>query len=120
MLHGDCYHRAGNSLAPYRQALDAHLAGRGLLGYLDHPQSASYGYGWTDLDEQVAVHAEWLDHLARFRLWRPNLVQALDFTQAKAATMLRLDEAGRIMARHGQESGLPPLAATWRGACHVL
>ncbi len=119
MLHGDCYHRAGRDLIVYRQALDAHRAARGILGYLDHPLSATYQYGWTDGTEQVAVHQEWLTHLAGFHLWRPDLRQSLDFTKRKARTMLRVED-GRLACRSPQDPGLPPMAASWRGVLHVL
>lgn len=118
MLHGDCVHRGGG-LGVYRQALAAHVAARGVLGYLDHPQSASYQYGWHDVGEQVAVHAEWLGHLAGFRLWRPDLRQALDFTRRKSRAGLRV-ESGRLVLDDPLGGEGPALAASWRGGLHAL
>lgn len=119
MLHGDCYHRAGGSLEVYRQAFAAHHAARGILGYLDHPQSASYAYGWTDLTEQVAVHAEWLSYLKPFNLWRPNLNRALDFSVRKARSTVRIGEDGALLVRVADGPDLPPMAISWHGEIHA-
>jgi hypothetical protein len=119
MLHGDCYHRAGNSLGVYRQSLHAHRTARGVLGYLDHPQSATYQYGWDHVGEQVSVHQEWLTHLGGFHLWRPDLRGALDFALRKARATLAV-EGGRLVCPSPLVPHLPPMAASWRGELHVL
>lgn len=119
MLHGDCVHWGGG-LEIYRQALEAALAGRGLLGYLDHPQSATYQYGWTDVDEQVAVHGQWLEILAGHHLWRPDLSRAMDFTLRRSRVGLRLEGNAIAAADPIGSGGGPPLAAWWGGGPHAL
>lgn len=118
MLHGDCIHHAGRGLEVYRRALESALAGRGLLGYLDHPQSATYQYGWTDIEEQVTTHQEWLDILARHHLWRPDPRRALDFTLRRSRSALRTD-GGRVVLDAPPAGDGPPLAVSWRGGLHA-
>lgn len=87
MLHGDCYHQAGNSIQTYVDAWKSALSTKTFFGFLDHPFSA-YQYGWHTEDERLGVHEEFLQELARTpNVWRASLVDTLEFlvkrTQSK-------------------------------------
>src|SRR5690606_27172436 len=53
MLHGDCLLEAGDPLAIYKMAFDQALETRSLFGYLDHPFSERYQYGWVDEESRA-------------------------------------------------------------------
>ena len=58
MLHGDCYHQANNSISVYRDAFNLQYAVGGIFGYLDHPFSERYTYGWLNSNERNSAHIE--------------------------------------------------------------
>ena len=56
MLHGDCFHRYGNSVQPYIENFQRCRQAGSFFGYLDHPFSAAYQYGWDNETERLAAH----------------------------------------------------------------
>lgn len=119
MLHGDCYHRYGNSVAPYCQSFSQHLEAGSLFGYLDHPFSATYQYGWHSEAERLAAHAELIGFIqARDRIWYPNLAQCLDFVRKRSQIQVGVDAAGQLRVgcdRPSLPAHLPSVAVGWRG-----
>ncbi|MEP2944619.1 MAG: polysaccharide deacetylase family protein [Lentilitoribacter sp.] len=55
MLHGDCLLEGGQPLSSYYHAVDLAFSSHTLFGYLDHPFSQRYQYGWQD--EQIRANA---------------------------------------------------------------
>ena len=116
MLHGDCYHRYGNKVLVYRQSFDEHCKARAIFGYLDHPTSPSYSYGWASESERISAHAEFLDYvLSRNGLWRCNLNECLDFVRARDTVMVWLDEDERLMVKYLFADNSPAPAILWKG-----
>lgn len=120
MLHGDCYHANDARLTVYKEAFLAHQRARAVFGWLDHPLSSSYQYGWLSHDEQLAAHADWLDFLEPFNLWRVNLSTCLRYAVARSRVNIGMDETGRLWRELPAADGLPPFAATLRGDMHAL
>ena len=56
MLHGDCYRRYGGSVQPYQESFRFSRRAGSFFGYLDHPFSAAYQYGWQDEPERLQAH----------------------------------------------------------------
>jgi len=121
MLHGDCYHRYGNSVAPFCESFSHHWQAGSLFGYLDHPFSATYQYGWDSEAERLAAHAALLKFIqSHDGLWFPNLVQGLEFVRKRSLVRLRVDGANHLQI-HWQSTtvplqAVPPLQVRWRGA----
>lgn len=63
MLHGDCMLETGDPIAIYRRAVENATAASAIFGYLDHPFSERYSYGWLSEEQRLARHADFLDHL---------------------------------------------------------
>jgi hypothetical protein len=81
MLHGECMLAEGDALAVFKQAFDQAFETNTLFGYLDHPFSPRYTYGWPDEPTRVAAHRAFLDYLST-RASKPlflNEEAALDF-----------------------------------------
>jgi hypothetical protein len=124
MLHGDCYARYGGSIGPYAESFDNHVRGRSIFGFLDHPFSPRYQYGWADEPSRLAAHAQLLAHLGRQdRLWRPNLAAALRFLARRNAVNLSIDGGARlawqVAADARASNGAPRLEARWKGESYV-
>jgi hypothetical protein len=93
MLHGDCLLSDGDPLAVSKQAFDLAMASKTLFGYLDHPFSARYQYGWSDESSRIAAHRELVGHI-RSVAKKPLFLsedRALDFISRKAAARLVQD-----------------------------
>ncbi len=116
MLHGDCHARYGNSMDVYCASFDQHAAARAIFGYLDHPFSQRYQYGWCDEPARVAAHRQLIDHIRRHGdVWWASIVQVLDFLKRRDATSLAVDGDGRLSIEAPVEAATPPLAVRWKG-----
>ena len=92
MLHGDCYHNAGNSIEVYKQSFKNHYNTNTFFGFLDHPFS-DYKYGWNDEEERLSVHKEFLEYIQSFdKIWFANLIEAMNFFMVKSNTKIWLEE----------------------------
>ncbi|MFM0191654.1 polysaccharide deacetylase [Paraburkholderia strydomiana] len=95
MLHGDCMLADRDPLAVFKQAFDLAYETRTLFGYLDHPFSPRYQYGWIDEASRIAAH----EHLIAYIRGRTRhavfmtAVGALDFLQLKSRVQV-IEEVG--------------------------
>lgn len=120
MLHGDCYHMNGAGLSVYKEAFHAHRRARAVFGWLDHPLSSSYQYGWVDLAEQKKAHTDWLNFLEPYNVWRASLSACLNFAVARSRVRLGVDDTGRIVTDAPSFEGMPPFAVGYKGTLHGL
>jgi hypothetical protein len=94
MLHGDCLLKDGDPLAVYKKAYDQAKLSKTFFGYLDHPFSPRYQYGWISEEERIQSHVDFIDYI---RNTSENVIflnqnDALDFLGAKAS--IRIEELG--------------------------
>lgn len=85
MLHGDCFHRYGNVVQPYMESFQQYRAAGAFFGYLDHPFSSEYQYGWMDEAERLGAHEALIRLIRRqegIEWW--NLRQCFDFLLQRA------------------------------------
>jgi hypothetical protein len=118
MLHGDCLLSDGDPLAVSKQAFDLAMASKTLFGYLDHPFSARYQYGWSDESSRIAAHRELVGHI-RSVANKPLFLsedRALDFISRKAAARL-VQDGDRFCLEEDNvdEAADLDLAAEYRG-----
>jgi hypothetical protein len=116
MLHGDCMLTKGDPLGIYKNAYDTAYETQALFGYLDHPFSARYQYGWDDERQRIEAHHELIEHI-RKRARNPLFLdenQALDFLRERAA--IRLDqEAESFICNDARETSGLNFGARYRG-----
>lgn len=62
MLHGDSY-AAQKGIDTHVEAFKLQYAARGFFGYLDHPFSSRYQYGWESRAQRLAAHRELAERL---------------------------------------------------------
>ncbi|RQP65327.1 polysaccharide deacetylase [Burkholderia ubonensis] len=121
MLHGDCMLREGDPLVTFKQAFDLAFETRTLFGYLDHPFSERYQYGWPTEALRIDAHEQLIAYISS-RAGKPLFINedaALDFLLAKSRTRV-FDEDGafRVQRPLGEEVGdCLPLAVEFRGEC---
>lgn len=118
MLHGDCYHRYGSRIDPYVQSFENHLAAGAVFGYLDHPFSDRYQYGWNNEPERLSAHHQLLARLGEEPgLWRPSLVALLRYLSLRNRARVEIDEAGRLLADVPDGPAVPTVC--WQGRTGV-
>jgi hypothetical protein len=66
MLHGDCYAQQGESVETHLRAFAAQHAAGGIFGYLDHPFSERYSYGWRDAPQRLEAHRKLVSAMRGF------------------------------------------------------
>ena len=90
MLHGDCMLNEGDPLAVFKHAFDRAHETHTLFGYLDHPFSERYQYGWTDESLRIEAHLQFVSHI-RNQAKNPiflNENNALEFLSMKSETRI--------------------------------
>jgi hypothetical protein len=94
MLHGDCLLDEGDPIRIYRQAFDQAYSSGSLFGYLDHPFSARYAYGWPGEELRADAHRQLIEHI-RKTAKKPlfiNEQDAMDFLLYRANCRVYLDD----------------------------
>jgi hypothetical protein len=100
MLHGDCLLSEQDPLRIYKEAFLIALQGRGLFGFLDHPFSQRYSYGWQSESQRIDAHREWIEFIRRQgRVLFLNEQDALDFIRYKSSVNINLNENSEIIYR---------------------
>lgn len=114
MMHGDCFHRYGDSVEPYQQAFDAHVKAGKMFGYLDHP-FGGYDYGWHSEEERLEAHERLIQHINQ----QPNvrwmtLDEILTFARHKNQVRMLIDAQGELNFEHKDAS----VRVYYRGEWH--
>ena len=66
MLHGDCMLKSANdSLTVFKQCASYAVKSGAAFGFLDHPFSDRYQYGWISEEQRVTTHREWICYLKK-------------------------------------------------------
>lgn len=65
MLHGDCMlnNFYGDEISVYKSSFDLAAASGSIFGYLDHPFSSRYKYGWSSEDSRINVHNDLIKYI---------------------------------------------------------
>jgi peptidoglycan/xylan/chitin deacetylase (PgdA/CDA1 family) len=98
MFHGECMLREGDPLAVFKQAFDRAYETGTLFGYLDHPFSERYSYGWSDEQSRTGAHLELIQHI-REKAGNPiflNEEQAMDFLWHRSRVQI-IEQDGRFI-----------------------
>ncbi|MFP1756035.1 polysaccharide deacetylase family protein [Lonsdalea quercina] len=121
MLHGDCMLTDGDPLAIFKRAFDRAYQTRTLYGYLDHPFSTRYQYGWPDEKTRVTAHQDFIAYI-REHTEQPLFLdecRAMDFLRYRAAVQLRCEERG-IVAYVPETGDDLKLAVEFRGSMYEI
>lgn len=103
----------GDALAVFKEAFDLAYETSTLFGYLDHPFSPRYAYGWRDEAARIEAHRALIAHI-RAKASQPlflNEDDALDFLAARAEARIVDEDGGwrcvAPRARGGRAAALP-------------
>lgn len=100
MLHGDCFHQYGNSIYPYLEALRYQMGNEGIFGFLDHPFSSEYQYGWLDEEERLKAHYELIQQMKAYSGVKfCNLNETMEFCRKRSQTTIWINSNGQLCFR---------------------
>lgn len=120
MLHGDCLLDDGDPLAIYKMAIDQAIETRTFFGYLDHPFSERYQYGWLDEESRAQVHATLIEYI-RGRSDKVIFLDenaALDFLRGRASLSITSTTDGYALS--GEQRGNLRYGVEYRGTLVVF
>lgn len=63
MLHGDCLTIGLDPISTYRRSFDLSKLSASIFGYLDHPFSSRYSYGWASESDRANVHLSLISYM---------------------------------------------------------
>lgn len=94
MLHGDCLlHEAEDSLRVYKEAFDIAVKSNTFFGYLDHPFSPRYQYGWKTETQRIDAHMALIHYMqSNSDVLFVNENDCLGFMVDKSNTTLSSDQ----------------------------
>jgi hypothetical protein len=114
MLHGDCLLANGDPLRIYKEAFCIAKEAGQFFGYLDHPFSERYSYGWTDEMQRRQAHGDFLDFMmaqcnnSGAKLLFVNEATCLDFMLEKSEADILFERAtGSFSISRTHAAGLP-------------
>lgn len=94
MLHGDCMQQT-NPLKIYKQAFNLAQQSDTFFGYLDHPFSERYQYGWESEQARIKTHIDFIQYIrTQGRVLFANESDALDFLQDRANVSVHQTSSG--------------------------
>jgi hypothetical protein len=115
MFHGDCYARGDKSIDVYRESFDQHMTAGATFGYLDHPFSPRYQYGWSDEATRLAAHGELIEHIGkRPEIWWANLNDVLDFLRQRDDVRIQMGANGQPAVER-PAGGRKTFSILWKG-----
>ncbi len=114
MLHGDCLLPGDDLIRVYKEAFRIAQQTGQFFGYLDHPFSERYTYGWANEPQRRQSHGDLLDFMvaecarAQAPLLFVNEETCLDFMLGKASANIMFDQARRtFVVSRTYAAGLP-------------
>jgi hypothetical protein len=123
MLHGDCM-LAGSEdpLSVFKEAFRLARISHEFFGYLDHPFSERYAYGWHSEKTRLDAHAAYLSHLEEQCNSEPLLFvnenSCMRFIKEKSEVLIEYDEETQGYAISRTEAAGFPLSISYRGEIH--
>lgn len=121
MLHGDCLLVDGNDqLAVYKKSAEISIQSGAIFGYLDHPFSERYQYGWVSEKQRLSIHRDWIEHLQLSgKVLFESEEKILNHVRAKAsASIWQANEAVRYDI--GNNLSQYPLAYEFKGCLNKM
>jgi hypothetical protein len=94
MLHGDCILEGDQPLKIYQQSFDYAYESQTLYGFLDHPFSDRYKYGWQDEASRIKMHQDFIGYI-KSKTEKPIFLSeedALDFLRLKSTFNITQDK----------------------------
>ena len=108
MLHGDCLLASDDPLRLYKKSFDIAHRAETFFGFLDHPFSPRYQYGWDTEWQRINAHRELIDYMRYHAdILFVNEATCLDFMIDKSNTEITYDNKIQIHNRQSKKTVFP-------------
>lgn len=95
MLHGDCMLADGDPLKIFKESFELGKASKTFFGYLDHPFSERYQYGWQSEVQRVHMHQLFIEYIRdQGNVLFVHENDAMDFLLDRAAIQISCTDNG--------------------------
>ena len=112
---------AGDPLAVFKTAFDNAKAGRSFFGYLDHPFSDRYSYGWQSETQRSAMHEQLVAYIKQSgNVLFCNQEDAMDFLLEKSELTTRTQNGGFYIAPPTLRTARWPIAVEYAGMTYCI
>lgn len=90
MLHGDCMLGTDDSLAIFKLAFELAYKSNTFFGYLDHPFSPRYQYGWVSEEQRISAHESFVAYMKSWPdVLFANENDAMDFLRSRSCVRIK-------------------------------
>ncbi len=121
MLHGDCMLISHDPLKIFKEAFNLAKASRAFFGYLDHPFSDRYQYGWKTEKQRVEIHKQFIEYIRnQGKVIFLNENDAMDFLQDRALVEIKNSDKGYLLALPLTKRSIYQQSAEYGGKVFVL
>lgn len=123
MLHGDCLLKDKDPLKMYKKAFDIAFLGRAFFGFLDHPFSNRYSYGWENENARIKAHEDFIYYMrSKGNVLFLNENDALDFLYYKNNFELIVQEDKIFLTQRKKLAPVKNLLVLveWRGGIKII
>lgn len=116
MLHGDCLLKSvSDLLVVFKQCVNYAVKSGAVFGYLDHPFSERYQYGWISEEQRLSVHLDWIEYLKSLgNVLFVNEIKLLEHICKKSIATIWLD-GGEVKSEAGSDVLGYQLAYEYKG-----
>lgn len=115
MLHGDCVWRGEDEHAISKKAFNISKNGGAFFGYLDHPFSSRYQYGWGSENKRIEFHRTFLNYIRQTpKVLFCNQTDAMSFLTYRSRVKVNLIGNSFVVCAHINPTNLS-LAIEYRG-----
>ena len=119
MLHGDCMLSQGDPLVIFKTAFDIAQRSGTFFGYLDHPFSSRYAYGWDSEAQRGQAHVGLIEYIRQTgqRVCWANASDAMDFLHRRAHSRVHIDQ-GQCRVQSPASHSPWPMGVRFQGQTH--
>ncbi len=105
----------------FKQAFDQARAGRTFFGYLDHPFSERYQYGWSSESHRIVIHQDFITYIQQSgNVLFCNEDDAMDFLRQKASVNFKSEDEGYRVNIEPEYYPKWPIAIEYAGNIYSL
>ena len=94
MLHGDCLLKSIDPLIVNKENASITINSSAIFGYLDHPFSERYQYGWQSESQRVSIHKQWIEYLQNKKIEFVNEINLLKYVTLLSSVELSVTGDG--------------------------
>ena len=111
---------AYDQISVYKKSAENCIKSGAIFGYLDHPFSERYQYGWATENERINVHRDWIEYLQLYgSVLFESEEKTLNHIRAKEISNIWLEDDVVVVDIENAMSDYP-LAYEFKGSIYRL